>query len=230
MADKKYDFGERTMENNIEVIQTPKYKYSKENVIKLIEKFNGLLSENDFWILKNFNKNKTNLFYSGLIITHEALIKINDTLSENEKFNQSYCSDPTPYEYLNKKGMFMEYRDKRDGMYEVGEISENNCKNEYPFAMLLKRTFDRVVKRKAKLSYLYSESEADEFKNDNDVVVGTKPKIVNSQAKTIADNYQIIQDEMEKRGLTTKESIADLDVEQANELCKLIDERIKKNG
>lgn len=230
MADKKYYFGERTTENGVDVIQTPKYNYSKENVIKLIEKFNGLLSENDFWILKNFNKNKTNLFYSGLIITHEALIKINDTLSENEKFNQSYCSDPTPYEYLNKKGMFMEYRDKRDGMYEVGEISESNCKNEYPFAMLLKRTFDRVVKRKAKLSYLYSESEADEFKNDNDVVASTKPKIVNSQAKTIADNYEIIQDEMEKRGLVTKKAIENLDVEQANELCKLIDERIKKNG
>ena len=46
-------------------------------------------------------------------------------------------------------------------------MSARNCKNEYPYAMAFKRLFDRVVLKQCKLAYdgIYSDSEADEFKD-----------------------------------------------------------------
>ena len=158
MRKKNYNFGESDYDfafgSKIPVTVLPKYKTTKDNVVALLEsdKYKDVLSEGDFWILKNYNKDKSKCFYSGLIISHDALIKVNDTLPENLQFNERYCSQPIPCKWKETETLRMEYRDPRDGMFEVGEISIANCKNDYPFAMLLKRTFDRVVKRKAKLS------------------------------------------------------------------------------
>ena len=166
---KKYNFGEKTQEfidgQNLPVWQSPKYVASKEAAIGLLEskEFGSVLSENDFWILMNKTKSGK-IAYTGLIISHEALLKINAVLPDDSKFNEEYCSEPVPFEYAGKKGFLMVYRDKRDGMLEVGEITPENCKNGYPFAMLFKRTFDRVVKRKANMIGFYSDSEADEFR------------------------------------------------------------------
>lgn len=171
MAEKKeknYTFGEKDKEyvdgQYMPVLITPKYKASRDTAVNLLNRkeFAGILTEGDFWIL--MNKTKTGkMAYTGLIISHEGLLKINNTLPEDKRFMEEYCSDPIPFEYAGKIGLLMIYRDKRDGMMEIGEIAGDNCKNSYPYAMLLKRTFDRVVKRKADLSGIYSDTEADEF-------------------------------------------------------------------
>lgn len=161
---KNYNFGEKKTEkiNGAEatVYVTPKYEASKQAVIKLLESEIGKdLSEKDFWIQKNASKDKKTMVYSSLIITHDALLKINAAIPEAKRFDQKFCSDPIPFSYAGKVGMYMTYRDARDGMFEIGEITTDSCKNDYPFAMLLKRTFDRVVKRKANLFGIYSDAE-----------------------------------------------------------------------
>lgn len=171
MAEKKrnYNFGEKKEEyidgQNLPVWLSPKYIASKEAAISLLEskEFGSVLCESDFWILMNKTRSGK-MAYTGLIISHDALVKINAVLPEELRFKEEYCSEPSAYDYAGKKGMMMIYRDKRDGMLEVGEITPDNCKNGYPFAMLFKRTFDRVVKRKANMIGFYSDSEADEFK------------------------------------------------------------------
>lgn len=166
-----YNFGERKQEfvdgHNVDVWQTPKYLESREAAISLLESkdYGKVLTEGDFWILMNKTKSGK-MAYTGLIISHDALIKINNALPEDRRFREEYCGNPETFEYARKKGLWMVYRDKRDGMLEVGEISTENCKNGYPYAMLFKRTFDRVVRRKANLIGLYSDSEADEFRGE----------------------------------------------------------------
>jgi hypothetical protein len=49
--------------------------------------------------------------------------------------------------------------------WSIGEASPKNCKNDYPYAMALKRLFDRVVLKLSKLAYsgIMSDSESEEF-------------------------------------------------------------------
>ena len=136
------------------------------------KEFSKVLTKDDFWILTNLHKHyakggiEEKLIYSGIIITHDALVKVNDTLNEDTRFDQKYCSEPIPFEYGGNKGLLMTYRDERDGMFEIGEISSENCQSGYPYAMLLKRTFDRVVRRKAKILGIYSDTEAANMEDD----------------------------------------------------------------
>jgi hypothetical protein len=228
MKKKEYNFGEREYEKNkgkkLPVTILPKYKTTKEKVIALLEddKYGKVLNETDFWILKNFDDN--NCYYSGLIISHEALLKINDTLDDNLKFNQAYCSDPTPTHFNGVDGMKIEYRDKRDGMIEYGEISTKNCKNDYPFAMLLKRVFDRVVKRKANLYMVYSDSEADEFKETP--APKEEPKATAEQIDNIISYKEVIMDELMSRDIKKPSDVQKLTIKEASALCELIDARL----
>lgn len=159
-----HNFNEKDKEMNLPVWKTPKYEESKEKAIKLLDspEYKDVLTDGDFWILMNKTKSGDKMCYTGLIISHNACVKINDKLSEDKKFNQKYCSDPIK----DERGMHLIYRDERDGMLEVGEVSSSNCKNEYPYAMLIKRTFDRVVLKKSGIAQwgIYSDSEAEEFK------------------------------------------------------------------
>lgn len=230
MKKKDYNFGEQEYEKwagkKIPVKFLPKYKTTKEKVIALLEsdKYRDVLSASDFWILKNYNKDKTECYYSGLIISHEALIKVNDTLDEREKFNEKFCSSPIACNYNGVEGLRMDYRDPRDGMLEIGEISTSNLKNDYPYAMLLKRTFDRVVKRKAKLSMVYSDSEADEFK---DAVEPKKEALATEeQVAQICSYKDVIMDELMAREINGPTAVARLSITEASKLCKLIDERL----
>lgn len=161
---KNYDFGEKKTESyqgqELPVWQSPKYLEAKKGVIEILEseQYKGVLNVSDFWILMNTYSNKTKMMYTGLIISHNGCLKINDLL-EN-KFKPECVS-------LDKEGynnsLVYTYQDEE--VYEVGEVSKNNCKNDYPYAMALKRCFDRVVLKKCKLAYkgIYSDSEADEF-------------------------------------------------------------------
>lgn len=164
----------------LQVWQTPKYLESKAKAMEMLKLDYGL-NEGDFWILMNKTKNGK-MAYTGLIISHNGCLKINDKLSESGKGFRAEClSEPIPFEFNGQIGLRQVYKEESrfiylengsgmeqigETLYEVGEISNVNLKNSYPFAMLLKRTFDRVVLKKSKLAYsgIYSEAEADEFK------------------------------------------------------------------
>ena len=194
----KHNFGERSKEFykgiEIEVGVSDKYLESRKKACEMIESEKYGLSDGDFWILKNKIGNK--LYYNGLIISHQGVQKINDHLDDELKFKEEYCSEPTSYEYAGKKGLIMCYRDKRDGLLEYGEISEDNCKNDYPYAMLLKRTFDRVVLVKSKLKFygIYGEDEADEFLNAEIKVDEQTGEVITDTRKQEKNNVEIIED------------------------------------
>lgn len=165
---KQYDFGEKKEENGLPVWQSPKYLQSKEKAIEMLEseQYKDILKPSDFWILMNTTKTGNKMIYSGLIISHNGCLKINDTLPEDKRFK------PECFSIIEDKyngGLLGQYID--DELIEYGEVTKTNCKNAYPYAMLLKRTFDRVVLKKSKLAYygVYSDSEADEFKEPAEV-------------------------------------------------------------
>lgn len=159
-------FNEKTIEKidgtEYPVWQSPKYVESKEKAIEMIKSEKYGLSEGDFWILMNKTKNGK-MAYTGLIISHNGCLKINDNLDEKLKF-KSECLSRTDNAYKNS--LIYEYNCAEQGLYEVGEVNDKNCKNDYPFAMAFKRCFDRVVLKNSKLAFagVYSEEEADEFK------------------------------------------------------------------
>ena len=164
MAKKAYNFGEQASEDGKAVWQSPKYIEAKKKAIEAIESeaFKGVLTEADFWILKN-NTKTGKIAYSGLIISHNGCLKINDSLPEEKRFKPSCLSlDKDGY----NKSLVYSYCNDEQGIYEVGEVSAVNCKNGYPYAMALKRAMDRVILKNCKLAYagIYSDSEAEEFK------------------------------------------------------------------
>jgi len=160
-----YNFGEKPKEysakhgGDIPVWKSPKYEAAKSKAIEVIESGLYGVTEADFWILMNATKSGK-MAYSGLIISHNGCLKINDHLPA--KFKPECVS-------IDKQG----YRDSlvytyccpEQGIYEVGEVSGKNCSNDYPYAMAYKRMFDRVVLKLSKLAYngIYSDSESDEF-------------------------------------------------------------------
>jgi hypothetical protein len=173
MSNKKYDFGEKTKENyktrdglqDLEVWQTPKYIISRTKAIELIESEKYGLDEGDFWILKNLGGKK--LCYTGLIISHNGCLKINDKLEDTLKFKPSCVSFVKD---AGNKEKVMSYINEEQGVYEFGEISPDNCKNDYPYAMVLKRLMDRVILKNSKVGFfgIYSEAESDDFKDKPD--------------------------------------------------------------
>lgn len=188
MAEKKtatpktYNFGEKKEENinGVKVpveFHTPKYNEAKSKAIELLEsdKYKGILEPSDFWILVNTYANKTKAMYSGLIISHDGCLKINDVLEEKLQFKPECLS-------LDKEGynnsLVYTYCCPEQGLYEVGEVNKTNCKNEYSYAMALKRCFDRVVLKNSKIAYsgIYSDSEADEFTKRVDETDTTETK------------------------------------------------------
>lgn len=145
----------------IPVFQSPKYIEARKKALELIESNKYDLVEGDFWILMNETKSGK-MMYTGLIISHNGCLKINDKLESTSKFNPSCVT-------LDKEGyagsLVYTYINAEQGLYEVGEVSASNCKNSYPYAMAFKRCFDRVVLKNCKLAYsgVYSDAEADEF-------------------------------------------------------------------
>lgn len=60
--------------------------------------------------------------------------------------------------------------------WSFGEVSNKNNKNSYPYAMAEKRAKDRVaLKLLGMAGMLYSEEEADDFKNSRPEVTPTRP-------------------------------------------------------
>lgn len=163
---KQYNFGEQKEEYDsrtgemLQVWQSPKYLESKAKATEMINSDKYGLSEADFWILKNTTKSGK-MAYTGLIISHNGCLKVNDTL-DNKVNPKCFTLDKEGY----ANSLVYTYID--EDTYEVGEFNSTNGKNPYPYAMAFKRCFDRVVLKKSKLAYsgIYSEVEADEFKNN----------------------------------------------------------------
>lgn len=159
-GEKEYEYSLKSRQE-IPVIQSEKYHASRDKALKALEN-RKYLKESDFWILMHETKTGK-MMYTGLIISHNACLKINDNLPEKDRFNPDCVSvDKTGY----GNSLVFTYINKEQGLYEVGETSAQNCKNEYPYAMAFKRLFDRVVLKICKLAFdeIYSDSEADEFK------------------------------------------------------------------
>lgn len=165
-------FNEQTEEysnkqgKKIPVWQSDKYIQAKKKAIEIIDKKEYGLTEADFWILMNETKTGK-MQYTGLIISHTGCLKINDKLDEKKKFNPE-CVTEDKEGYDNT--LIYTYKNKEQGLYEVGEVSKSNCKNSYPYAMALKRCFDRVVLKNSKLAYesIYSDSEGTDIAKQNE--------------------------------------------------------------
>lgn len=222
---KKYDFGEKQEEydiktgNNIPVWQSPKYKESKDKVIEMLEseKYKDVLKESDFWILMNRTKNGK-MAYTGLIISHNGCLKINDVL-ENKVKPDKFEIDKQGY----RDSLVISYVDEE--VCEFGEVSTSNCKNDYPYAMAYKRCFDRVVLKKSKLAYagVYSDSEAEEFKEKQEEGMS----LLNTLEELLITS-EIDRDAMYKKfGV---ESSSDMTEEQMNEAISIINDWLKKKG
>ena len=183
---KVYNFGEKETEysakdgKELPVWKSPKYETAKRAVIKMLEseEYKNVLEESDFWILMNRTKSGK-MAYTGLIISHNGCLKINDTLPDELKFNPRhlYYMEPSNENATYNNSLIFVYDSSRcleDGekdcqkIFEIGEVSSKNCSNDYPYAMALKRCMDRVILKNSKLAYsgVYSDSEAEEF-NDN---------------------------------------------------------------
>ena len=200
------DFNEKTHEwsakqgKEIPVWVSPKYQQSRAKALEIIKKYDNI-KEGDFWILMNETKSGK-MAYTGLIISHNACCKINATQIEAKQFVPSSMT-------LDKDGyadsLVYTYINDQQGIYEVGEVSKTNCKNSYPYAMALKRCFDRVVLKLCGLAFdgVYSDSEADEFKEqptdfEDDKISKLKAKTLKdlceqtgTDIKKLCDYYQI---------------------------------------
>ena len=161
-----HNFGEKneeysaSLKKKIPVVVTQKYLKTKQQIVEMLDsgKYIGL-DDSNFWILMNQTKDGR-MAYTGLIISHDGMKIINDNLPKEKQVKAGCFSIPVMSEY-KKDCMYMYYQDEET--MEFGEISTDNCKNAYPYAMLYKRCYDRVVKDKAKMYGVYSEAEADEF-------------------------------------------------------------------
>lgn len=257
---KEYDFNEKTTEysskqrKEIPVWVSPKYTQSREKAIEIIEKYESIES-GDFWILMNETKSGK-MAYTGLIISHNGCLKLNDAMPEELRFKPSCMT-------LDKDGfngsLVFTYINDDQGLYEVGEVSKENCKNSYPYAMALKRCFDRVVLKNSKLAYsgVYSDSEADEFterleeRNEEAMKSASKRKVKESPKKSAEELAEMKPDDMITAGgadyllnlaIETKANIDELfkyyGVKEFNQLTKkqyehcmnILEKRAKERG
>ena len=168
----KYDF----MKTEAGSWQSPKYIEATKKAVEILEseKYKNVLSASDFWQLTG--KTKTGkIAYNGLIISHNGCLKINDALDDDKKFRPECVK-------IDKDGyggsLVFIYCCQEQGIFEVGEVSRGNCTNEYKYAMALKRCIDRVILKNSRLAYagIYSDSEAEEFKNEPKEEKNEKPE------------------------------------------------------
>lgn len=198
--EKKTEYSAR-QKKEVEVWQSPKYQQSKDKAIEIIKSGLYGVTEADFWILMNEAKSGK-MAYTGLIISHNGCLKINEKLDNKVKPN-CFVLDKDGY----NGSLVYTYVD--EDTFEVGEVSPENCKNAYPYAMALKRCFDRVVLKKSRLAYagIYSEAEADEFKEqieekDNTDVL---KQLKDNQIEWILDKKDIFK--VETREQITQETV-----------------------
>ena len=119
------------------VWKSPKYLESRKKAMEIINEGKYGVTEADFWILMNKTKSGK-MAYTGVIISHNGCLKINDCLEDGLKFKSECLNRSEAY----RNSLIYEYNCPEQGLYEVGEVNDRNCKNDYPFAMAFKRCFD----------------------------------------------------------------------------------------
>ena len=199
----------------IPVWQTPKYIESRNKAVEMIDSKKYGLENSDFWILMNETKSGK-MAYTGLIISHNGCLKINDSLAAEMKFRPD-CVRENQAGYKNS--LVFTYCCPEQGMFEVGEVNNENCKNVYPYAMAFKRCFDRVVLKNSKLAFsgVYSEAEADEFRGG---IVDTESK--QNASQTIVELQKATPEQVERLARCyTGENLAKL--LQANNITRIDD-------
>ena len=235
---EKYNFGEKKEEyingiGNIPVeFHTPKYKEAKAKAIELLDsaEYKDVLKPSDFWILVNTYANKTKAMYSGLIISHDGCLKINDSLDGKLKFNPD-CVEIDKEGYNNS--LVFSYKNVEQGIFEVGEISKDNCKNDYPYAMALKRCFDRVVLKNSKIAYsgIYSDSESDEFtkrlENDEETDLNERIELGTEFHKLLADTQTDLEKVLKTYG-ENKNSTDDLTINELKNAITILKKKLTK--
>lgn len=199
----------------IPVWQTPKYIESRNKAVEMIDSKKYGLENSDFWILMNETKSGK-MAYTGLIISHNGCLKINDSLAAEMKFRPD-CVRENQAGYKNS--LVFTYCCPEQGMFEVGEVNNENCKNAYPYAMAFKRCFDRVVLKNSKLAFsgVYSEAEADEFRGG---IVDTESK--QNASQTIVEPLKATPEQVERLArVYTGENLAK--ILQTNNIASLED-------
>lgn len=211
----EHNFGEKKTEDikgvECPVWQTPKYAISKAKAIEIIESGKYEISDGDFWILMNTYAKGTKVMYTGLILSHNGCLKINDKL--DDKFRAEFL-----HREWSNGSLIYEYNDGE--LYEVGEVSDKNCQNAYPYAMAFKRCFDRVVLKKSKLAFsgIYSEVEADEFKE--------KPREEEVRTNINKDEWEKLKLMYSKEEI--KQMYAELNITKGTDIPKEYYDRKKK--
>lgn len=241
---KKYSFGEKESEysakdgKEIPVWKSPKYESAKKAVIKMLEseEYKNVLDESDFWILMNRTKSGK-MAYTGLIISHNGCLKINDTLPQELKFNPKcvnfYCQNTYKnsliFEYNSANINLYEVEnpiEDKQMIYEVGEVNEKNCSNEYPYAMALKRCMDRVILKNSKLAYsgVYSDSEAEEFEDKEDSSDNKEEKFIPATEKQLQMIQDLFKEKVEElKSILSKlgkTKIVELSIQEASNIIK----------
>lgn len=207
MFNEKKEEWSKKQGKNIEVWQSPKYIEARDKAEELINSKKYGLTEGDFWILMNETKTGK-MGYSGLIISHNGCLKINDNI-ENKINPEGFSVSTNGY----NNSLVYTYKDNE--VYEVGEVSKDNCTNAYPYAMAFKRCFDRAVLKKCKLAYagVYSDSEAEEFTKKDDEEEGNE-LIDNEKVEAL---YELIK----KHGIENDEVLATLKEKGYNKLADI---------
>lgn len=245
MTKKIYSFGEKEKEYSkkdnaeIPVWKSPKYETAKKKVIEMLESdtYKDVLDESDFWILMN-RTNSGKMAYTGLIISHNGCLKINDTLPRELKFNPRCMYYVEPNEELstyNNSLIFVydssrinslvdEAIEDKQMIFEIGEVSAKNCTNDYPYAMALKRCMDRVILKNSKLAYsgVYSDSEAEEFADKQENEETEKAKFIPATEKQLTMIKTIFENRVDELMSILKElgktKIVELSIKEASDI------------
>ena len=183
-------FGEKSKEKNpkteeeVTVFKTPKYLEAYQSAFQIVTENKFGLEEKDFWIQKNMSKTGTKMIYSGLIISHNGCLKINSQLKEQFK-PECVTIDKDGY----GDSLVFLYCSPEQGLFEAGEVNKSNCKIAYPYAMALKRLFDRVVLKLSKLAYdgIYADTESDEFSEDEEEKAKSEEEIKKAMKRIKAE-------------------------------------------
>ena len=165
---KVYDF----MKAEAGSWQSPKYKEAVRKAVEVLEskQYKDVLSESDFWQLTGKTKTGKTAYRAGKTTVRTGK-KAYQTAKRSAKLAKNTAKKTV-------KATKATYVNPEQGIYEVGEVSRSNCTNAYPYAMALKRCMDRVILKNSKLAYagIYSDSEAEEFKNEPKEAEETKPE------------------------------------------------------
>ena len=123
--------------------------------------------------------------------------------------------------------------------WSIGESAPSNTTNSYPYAMAEKRAKDRVILKLIGASgFVYSEEEADDFKNSKPDVIGTqKKKLTKEEAEWLTHNEATL-DQYTLKDLevfmnkpftkATMQSIKEKDIEAYNDFKTLFGETRNK--